>query len=186
MAREGGIERISACKKQYISLSTLALGCLFCLQKVLSSMKRPIGKYTGMLPEVLSCLSCVCVCLCLCMSECMFASLCCVCALRHTPPQPCSLRISLQEWDPTRIRNTFSFLPFKQVADCFNKDVNQLWTKIGLHSTAIYCISQNNLLTCWNKLLNPSTGWFPGLPKLFRLVWYDGFIVFFSNSDPCL
>lgn len=40
----------------------MALGCLFCLQKVLSSMKRPIGKHTGMLPEVCVALFCACVC----------------------------------------------------------------------------------------------------------------------------
>lgn len=124
MAREEGIEKISTCKKavHFSLFSTLALGCLFCLQKVLSSMKRPIGKYTGMLPEVLACLFCVFVFVCLsaCLYLCLFVCVC-VCALRHTLLQPCSLRISLQEWDPTCIRNTFSFVPFKQVADCFNK-----------------------------------------------------------------
>lgn len=159
MAWEKGIEKISTCKKavHFSLFSTLALGCLFCLQKVLSSMKRPIGKYTGMLPEVLACLFCVFVFVCL--SACLHLCLC-VRALRHTLLQPCSLRISLQEWDPTRIRNTFSFVPFKQVADCFNqkKNVNLLWIKIWLHSTAILkhprtvsCPAETN---CLNQLVS--------------------------------
>lgn len=88
MAREEGIEKISTCKKavHFSLFSTLALGCLFCLQKVLSSMKRPIGKYTGMLPEVLACLFCVFVFVCL--SACLHLCLC-VCA--HCATRCCSL-----------------------------------------------------------------------------------------------
>lgn len=109
MAREGGIEKISTFKKKkkavnFSLYSTLALGCLFCLQKVLSSMKRPIGKYTGMLPEVLACLFCVFVFVCLgtCLHLCL-----CVCA--HCATRCCSLVASASAFR-NGILHTFAIL----------------------------------------------------------------------------
>jgi len=54
-------------------------------------------------------------------------------------PQPCSLHISLQELDPTHIRNTFPFVPFKQVADCFNKKNKKCESALNKYLALRYC-----------------------------------------------
>lgn len=124
MAREGGIEKISTFKKKkksskFLSLLYTGLGLSLLFAEGLELDEKTHWQIHRHAPRS-ACVSLLCVCLC--MFGYMFASLfVCMCALRHTLLQPCNLRISLQEWVPTHIRNTVSFVPFKQVADCFNK-----------------------------------------------------------------
>ncbi len=165
MAREGGIERINACKKHYMSLSLLhtGLGLSLLFAEGLELDEKTHWQIHRHAPWS-ACVSllCVCVCVCVCVSLYVWVHVCIsvfVC-VRHTPPQPCSLRISLQEWDPTRICNTFSFLPFKQVAGCFNKDT-WISSELRSRSTELQYIAYPITVSCLaetNGLIHPLEG----------------------------
>ncbi len=160
MAREGGIERINACKKHYMSLSSPHWPWV-----VSSVCRRSWARWKDPLANTpacsLKCLRVSFVCVCVCVCVCVWVHVCIsvfVC-VRHTP-QPCSLRISLQEWDPTRICNTFSFLPFKQVACCFNKDT-WISSELRSRSTELQYIAYSITVSCLaetNCLIHPLEG----------------------------
>jgi len=81
--------------------------------------------------------------------------------------------------DPTHIRNTFPFVPFKQVADCFNKKIKKCESALNKYLALWYCNNETaqNTVSALLKQTALTSKWFPSVAKVVRLVLVDSFMV---------